>query len=306
MLGYLLCLIVFVAIFIGLLYYLIIQRRLLLDTKYRNTASNTLRVQGMQVHYRNEGDGETLLLLHGTGSSLHAWDELTKKLTPHFRVIRLDLPGFGLTGPHPMGKYEITDDVAFLSEFLARLNVHNAHVIGSSLGGRIAWQYALTFPEKTLSITLINSLGYPQLNWPPAIKISMNDTLDSIMKLYIPRFVFKFSLADIYGRDFTITDNIVNRYYDLSLREGNLKAFVDRVKARLDKDSDDIRGIRVPTLVIWGEDDKFFPVSAAHKFAKDIAGAELLIIPKVGHLPIEEAPDIVAERVQSFVKTLHH
>ena len=125
-----------------------------------------MSIDGNRVHYRDEGVGVPVVLIHGTASSLHTWDQWVQHLKPSYRVIRLDLPGFGLTGPDRAHRYEIEDDVALLTAFLARLEVEKVHLAGSSLGGRIAWQLALENPEKVSSLTLVNALGYPQEKWP--------------------------------------------------------------------------------------------------------------------------------------------
>lgn len=272
-----------------------------LKAKYTNTDSRWIEVMGMSVHYRDEGQGPVLVLLHGTGSSLHTWDEWTAILKARFRVIRPDLPGSGLTGPHPQRRYEVSDDVAFLREFLTALQLSKVHLIGNSLGGRIAWDYALSDPDTVTSLTLINALGYPQESWPPAIRLAQVPVIDQLMATTLPRFIFRQSLGDIYHPDFPLDDARVDRYYELAQREGNLQAFTDRVKARLDEDSERIRALRTPTLILWGEQDRYFPVSHAHRFHADIAGSRLTVFPSVGHLPMEEVPLASAEALMAFL-----
>jgi len=108
--------------------------------KYTNSHSKFVSLDGNRVHYRDEGQGEVIVLLHGTASSLHTWDEWVQGLSKEYRVIRMDLPGFGLTGPDQENRYEVDDDVAFLNNFLAKLGLNSVHLAGSSLGGRIAWE----------------------------------------------------------------------------------------------------------------------------------------------------------------------
>lgn len=272
-----------------------------LEQKYTDSASKFLLVDGNRVHYRDEGKGDVILLIHGTASSLHTWDAWTEKLKQEFRVIRMDLPGFGLTGPDPQNRYEVKNDSAFLSQFLAALDIDSAHMAGSSLGGRIAWQYALEHPTQVKSLTLMNALGYPQEKWPPPIEMAKWPILDTIMERVSPRFMYEAGLKDVYFDNELVTDELVDRYYELSRYPGNLAAFPKRVKAKLDQDSELISGIRVPTLIMWGQEDLYFPVESGHRFEKDIPNSNLIVFANVGHLPMEEVSDVSVKHLVEFI-----
>ena len=110
-----------------------------LKEKYANEFSRFVAIDGMQVHYRIEGKGMPILLVHGTGSSLHTWDDWTLKLKENYQVIRMDLPAFGLTGPNKTGDYSIEKYTQFLEEFVAQLKLDSMILAGNSLGGNIAW-----------------------------------------------------------------------------------------------------------------------------------------------------------------------
>lgn len=272
--------------------------------KYTNEHSKFIEVNGQNIHYRDEGQGEVVVLIHGTASSLHTWDAWTEILASQFRVIRMDLPGLGLTGANQGHRYEIPDDVAFMNGFLNRLNIKKAHIVGSSLGGRIAWEYSLNFPKKTKSITLINALGYPQESWPPAIGLAMLPGMNNIMPYLTNRFVFSQSLKDIYFDSKMITDSVIDRYYELSLYPGNGHAFPIRVKAKLDDQAQKIKHISVPTLILWGEEDEYFPVQSAHHFHQDIKHSQLITYDNIGHLPMEENPKQSSMDFIGFIQSL--
>lgn len=270
-----------------------------LEEKYAGSPSAFVEVNGHRTHYREEGLGEVVVLIHGTASSLHTWDAWAEKLQRDFRVVRMDLPGFGLTGPNQAGSYEVSDDVQFLSAFLEALDIEVAHFAGSSLGGRIAWQYALENPTQVKTLTLMNSLGYPQETWPPPIEMAQWPVVDKIMESFSPRFMYEIGLNDVYFDEGLVTDQLVDRYFELSRFPGNLQAFPQRVKARLDKDSTLISGVRVPTLILWGKEDLYFPVESAYRFQADIAGSKLKVYEGVGHLPMEEA---ATQSVEDFIR----
>ena len=269
--------------------------------KYTDGQSKFIEVRNNRVHYKDQGQGEILLLIHGTASSLHTWDMWSQAFADHFRVIRMDLPGFGLTGPDVSHSYEIEDDVAFISEFLEKLGVSQAHLIGSSLGGRIAWEYSLEYPNQVKSLTLINALGYKQESWPPAIQLAMLPGMETLMPKLSSRFVYSQSLKDIYFDHGLIDDDTIDRYYELSLYPGNAEAFPKRVKAKLDDQEQRITQIAAPTLILWGAEDRYFPVKNAYRFHEDIKQSQLKIYENVSHLPMEEVPEQSLNDVIQFI-----
>ena len=271
--------------------------------KYTNQNSQFMSLQDMQVHYRDEGNGEVILLLHGTASSLHTWDLWSDHLTKDYRVIRLDLPGFGLTGPHPQDLYEISNDIDFINSFINQLSVETVHIVGSSLGGRIGWEYSLQHSEQVKSLTLINSLGYPQESWPPAIEMAQWPVLDFLVENASPRSMFEIGLKEIYFDTNLVTENLINRYYELAHYPGNMNAFPKRVKAKLDTQSHQIKNISVPTLILWGEEDLYFPVKRALDFEYDISSSSVITYSNVGHLPMEEVPIQSVNDFMNFLKT---
>lgn len=272
------------------------------ETKYTNDASRFMELaDGNRIHYRVEGEGTPILLIHGTASSLHTWDGWTEILQADHQIIRLDLPGFGLTGPDPMARYEVKDDVKVIHQFVTALEIDKFHIAGSSLGGRIAWEYSLEHTDDVLSLTLMNSLGYPQESWPPAIQLAQWPVFDSIISSFAPRFVYAHGLKDVYADANIVTPELVDRYYHLANFPGNLAAFPDRVKAKLDTESAKIPSISVPTLVLWGKEDKYFPAQRAADFGRDIKNSTLVIYDNIGHLPMEEITEKSATDFAQFV-----
>lgn len=276
----------------------------LLERKYTDSTSKFITVGNKRVHYRDEGTGDLVLLLHGTASSLHAWDAWASYLKGNYRVIRMDLPGFGLTGPDADNRYEVLDDIAFIDDFADALELSGFHLVGSSLGGRIAWEYGVERPGKTKSLTLINAVGYPQESWPLPIQLGQLPMIDRVVANFQPEFMVKDALLDIYFDPAIVTDELVTRYHELARYPGNLDAFTKRVKARLDKDHLKIARITQPTLIMWGEEDRYFPLSAGKRFAEDIQRSKLVSYPNVGHLPMEEKPTQTVRAFEQFVTSL--
>lgn len=272
-----------------------------IEQKYTNHASKFATVEGKRVHYRDEGQGEVVILLHGTSSSLHAWEQWTQILKQDYRVVRMDLPGFGLTGHLPQNQYEIPDDIAFLSAFMRELDIEQAHFVGSSLGGRIVWEYGLQHPEQVITLTLINALGYPQKSWPPGIAMAQWPVIGKIMEHVTPRFMFEDGLKEVYFDPLLVDAALIDRYYELTTYQQNRQGFTRRVKASLDQDSDKLTQIAKPTLILWGKEDRYFPAENARKFERDIRGSYAVVYDDVGHLPMEEVPERSAEAFKQFI-----
>lgn len=279
-----------------------------LKAKYANTSSSFIFVNGMDVHFRDEGDQTDtipIVLLHGTASSLHTFDAWTSSLKKSKRVIRMDLPAYGLTGPFPDRNYSMTQYKVFLKDFLKALNIKKCVLVGNSLGGEIAWNFTLQEPEMVKKLILIDAAGYPtnSNSVPIAFKIGRTPGLSKLLTYLTPRFIVKASVENIYFNKSKVTDSLVDRYFELTLREGNRQAFVDRFKMSKDTSAyKKIKYIQQPTLIIWGAKDLLIPVENASKFHEDLPINTLVILDNTGHTPMEESPVESLKPVLDFLK----
>lgn len=300
--------IVILVFIIGVLAYLY-KRDIPIDVlkkQYTNEKSKFYKIDGFEVHYRDEGnknDSIPLVLIHGTSSSLHTWDSIVPALSNKKRVIRLDLPAFGLTGPHPQRDYSIDFYTQFIDAFLNAIGVQQYIIAGNSLGGSIAWNQALRYPNKVKQLILINSGGYPKKNEKGNIgfKLASTPIVGDILLKFTPRGIIKKSVEDVYSDKTKVSDELVQRYFDLLLRAGNRQATLDIFKQRKSGGSEKIKNIQTPTLIIWGEDDQLIDVSNAYLFHKDILNSKLAIIPKTGHVPMEENPSALLKAINQFI-----
>lgn len=277
-----------------------------LEPTYTNDASRFIPLMGMQVHYRDEGDPNDslpLVLIHGTSSSLHTWDSLVVRLKDKKRIIRMDLPAFGLTGANPHRDYSMKYYNRFIDSLLIKLNVKQCIIAGNSLGGSIAWNQALYSSDKITRLILINSGGYPKKNEKGNIgfKLASMPYVGPVLAKFTPKFLIRKSLEDVYSDDNKISQALEDRYFDLLLRAGNRQATIDIFKQRTKPEPEKIKMISIPTMIIWGEDDQLIDVSNAYRFHEDIKGSQLLIIKKSGHVPMEENPDIVFQGISNFL-----
>jgi len=274
-----------------------------LKAKYANGVSQFIEIDSMPVHYRIEGKGEMLILIHGTSSSLHTWDVWTEKLKGDFQVMRMDLPAFGLTGPDPQSRYEIKDYVSFLDKLLAKLNIKKCHLAGNSLGGQIAWEFALAHPDKVDKLILIDAGGIPTDKPRPWVfRLAQMPVLNQIVRYVTPRFFFKKNLTQVYADPEKITEDLITRYYELARREGNRQAFIERAKVNSKSNYEQLSKIKNPTLIQWGRQDTWIPLSSGQRFAEDLPNNELIIYENAGHVPMEEIPEKTAEDALTFLK----
>ncbi len=181
--------------------------------------SQFLELDGMRVHFRDEGprtDPTPIVLIHGTSSSLHTWQGWADALTPTRRVIRMDLPGFGLTGPSPANDYAMNAYVRFVEHFLDRLGVTQCVLGGNSLGGGIAWMTALADPTRVVRLVLVDATGYPLVprSMPLGFRLAQIKWLRPLTDRVLPRSVIDASLRNVYGDPSRVTPELVDRYFD--------------------------------------------------------------------------------------------
>jgi pimeloyl-ACP methyl ester carboxylesterase len=268
---------------------------------YGGGTSKFVDVEGLRVHMRDEGQGPPLVLLHGTGASLHTWDGWEAALSGQHRVVRMDLPGFGLTGPSEAGDYSIPAFVAFLEAFRKKVGLDTFALGGNSLGGQIAWAYAVAYPQHVTELILVDPAGYPVQKPALVFRLARLPLLSSLLVHADPRPMVRRTLRTAYGDESKVTQELVRRYTLLALRAGNRAAFVARARVSQVDRSADIKKVAVPTLILWGQKDRLLPVSDAARFAAAIPGSKLVLYEGVGHVPMEEIPEQSAADAEAFL-----
>jgi len=274
--------------------------------------SDFIEVRGQLVHLRDEGprtDPLPLLLLHGTGASLHTWDGWASALRATRRVIRIDLPGFGLTGPFS-GQYTPDDYrgdtyARFVLDVLDTLHVPRAVIGGNSLGGEVAWRAVTLAPQRFDKLILVDSSGYAFApdDVPLGFRVARIPVLNRLSEHLLPRAVVAASLRSVYGDPAGVSDELVDRYFELTLREGNRRALRLRLQQlQMGEQAGRIATLALPTLVLWGGRDRLVPPDNARRFAADIRGATLIVFDTLGHVPQEEDPARTAAAVIDFLE----
>lgn len=265
-----------------------------LKARWAPPPSQFVDVGGMSVHLRDQGrrdDPEPILLLHGTSASLHTWEGWVKELAPRRRVISVDLPGFGLTGPFADGDYHVEHYTAFLLALFDHLRVKRVVLVGNSFGGQLAWRFALAHPERSARLVLVDAAGYPRNaeSVPIGFRLAGIPALAPLMSRLLPRSMIESSVRNVYGDPDKVDDELVERYYQLTLREGNRQALRQRfAQAPSGELHERIGELQLPTLIIWGARDRLIPPDNAERFAADIEGSQLVLFDDLGHVPQEE------------------
>ena len=274
-----------------------------LKKQYTDSNSQFISVDGLEVHYKDEGRGFPIVLLHGTSASLHTWDAWTEELIKNYRVIRMDLPAFGITGPNATNQYDLETYNRFLEQFLNQLKVDNFVLAGNSLGGSIGWYYASDHQEQVKQLILIDPGGFPSEKERPLIfRLAEIPLVNQLLKHITPRSFVKDNLKEVYFDDSKISEALIDRYHQMILREGSRKAFIEKANLEVQDDTDRLSLVKAPTLIIWGEDDIWIPVENAVKFMKELANSSLIVMEETGHVPMEERPAESVAHALKFIK----
>jgi pimeloyl-ACP methyl ester carboxylesterase len=273
-----------------------------------------LDVAGMNVHLRDEGprdDPSPIVLLHGTGSSLHAWEDWAIAFRDRRRVIRYDMAGFGLTGPSPDGICNVDNDVRLVIAVLDRLGIQHCVLGGNSLGGAVAWRTALGRPERVDKLILVDAGGYPSHaeSVPIGFRLAQLPVITPLLTHTLPRSLVEQGLRNVFGDPSRVTPEMVERAMAMNQREGNRRALVERFRQRrpgTQRAADDslahrIPELKLPTLIVWGGRDRLIPPGDAERFHRDIAGSVLAIFEDLGHAPEEGDPARTVVVVKQFL-----
>ena len=273
--------------------------------KYLNENSKFITIDGTKIHYRDEGEGPVLLLLHGICASLHTWDKWVKELKQYYRIIRFDIPGFGFSGHVNRDEYNPEIGVEFLDKFVNLMDLKHFFLVGNSIGGFISWRYTLRYPKKVDKLILIDPVGYNQ-SLPWLVSFASHPLISPLARRNMPRFFFNIATRQIFGDRSKLTDEIRDRYYDLVMYNQNKNSYVDFFKAmrklcRSEDLSKGISEIATPTLLMWGTDDKWVPIKYANLWKKNLKNCKFISYDGVGHTPMEEIPKQTAYDAYKFL-----
>ncbi len=269
--------------------------------------SKFTEVDGLRIHYQEKGSGIPIVLIHGFSSSTHTWRDVFLPLSENYRVISLDLKGFGFS-EKPTGDYSRRAQAEIVFKFLDQLNIKTAVLAGNSMGGEVALNVALKHPERVTGLILIDSAGvrvksgtslapwYLQTPLLGSALTAVSLTSDSIVRE---------GLKKSFYDDSRVTDQLVEAYYQpLRTRDGQAAVIRARNQFTLYPIENELRNIKAPTLLLWGKEDEVIPVEAGRKMKSLIKSSELVEFEHCGHVPQEELPLKVVSEIEEFVKAV--
>jgi pimeloyl-ACP methyl ester carboxylesterase len=260
-------------------------------------------IDGARIHYQEKGSGPPLVLIHGYTASTFEWKDVFEPLSQQFRVIAVDLKGFGFSGK-PDGDYTRRAQADLVIRLLDHLKIDRAILCGSSMGGEVSMHAVVGHPGRVSALILVDSLGVtvsgggsvtPGIaEWPvigPALT-ALALTSDSLVRAGLRQCFYDKSL---------VTDEQVASYYrPLKTRNGQHAAFLARAQSAINPIEPQINKISQPTLIIWGAEDELVPLEAGRRLNSLIAGSRLVVFEKCGHLPQAEMPGRFAGEVTRF------
>lgn len=276
-----------------------------LIARYASDRSRFVDIGGVRAHVREQGDpdGVPVLLIHGSMGSLHMWEDWARELGKRAHIFSVDLPGHGLTGAWPRDEYTVEAYSDFIEVLIDNLHLDNVVLVGHSLGGAVAWNFAATRPDRVTRLVLVDAAGYPRQagDAPLPTRLARTPGVGDIGIYFKPESAVRRSLLEVYADPAMVTPDRVKRYAELQRFPGNREATLQRAREQEPLDPTPLKRMDVPTLVIWGARDRWVPVADAFRFQNDIKGAKLEIFENLGHNPMEEAPQATAAVVAAFI-----
>ena len=312
--GYLILIILFISIY-NSVYFDIPKNEII--SKHAKGASEFLELaDGSKIHFRDEGnkDGKVLLLVHGFNGSLFNYEPLVPYLSDNYRVISLDLPAHGLTGAVESDLYSHKAYQNVIEEVVEILEVDKFYFVGHSMGGMIAWRYALDNLDQLNGLIIIGSAffgneqefeDFQTINAPPlAFELIESKFFIRLLEFITPRILVKEGISQSVYDQSIVTDELVDQFHDIILMEGTRLA-VGRL-AEVHEDDFianplDLRKITIPSLIIHGEEDNLVNIKFIDHFIEQIPNSKLISYPKTGHMIPMEMPLELSRDIKDFI-----
>jgi pimeloyl-ACP methyl ester carboxylesterase len=276
-----------------------------LEGRYLDSPDDMKQIGVWRLHVRDSGprDAPAIVLIHGFGASLQTWDAWAQCLSRRWRVVRVDLPGSGLSPPDPAGDYKDARSIQMLVALMDQLGLRRASIVGHSIGGRIAWSFAARHPERMNRLVLVAPDGFasPGFDYGKAPTVPV---MLGLMRYVLPKPLLRMNLAPAYADPKVLSDALVDRYDDLLRAPGARQALLDRIRQTVLVDPRPLlASVRAPTLLLWGQRDAMIPISNSADYLKALPDARLVVIPGAGHLPQEEAASQSLAAVEAFLSS---
>ena len=283
-----------------------------LASRYESADSHYVDLPGgLHVHYREQGapNAPTILLIHGYSVATQTWDQWAGRLKDDYHVVSLDLPGHGLTRA-PAGYHAAIETFRdTVAAFAHAKGLSHFAIAGNSMGGNVAWEYALAHPDEVDALILVDSAGWPPsaasaANEPAFFKLLRNPVLSPLLRDLDNASFFRKGLQAAYADPARADDALVTRYVELSRAPGHRDILIQLMlgaRTRNFATPERLAAIKAPTLILVGDQDHLIPPADAEKFHAAISGSELISYAGVGHMPQDEHAEESATAVSEFL-----
>ena len=306
LLGILLTFALILSVFLSFNIYLDVPREDI-EKKYADESSKFMILKDRsRIHYKDEGnkEGKVLVLVHGFADSLFTFDYMIPELEDEFRLVRMDFPAFGLTGKVPSNNYGPEAFVKVIHEVTNTLGISKFSIIGNSLGGIAAWEYALNYPNQLEGLILIAAGGINEREKERKLALkAVNSPLTRWLFRYVmPKFMIGKILKNVFVDQSLINSKNVNRFHDFLILEGSREAIISMGTSGSYKiNSKVLRNIKTPTLIIHGANDNIVPVETHEYLLSEIENSKAHIYDGIGHIPMLEAPIRTSKDIKEFI-----
>ena len=280
-----------------------------LEQRYATPTSHYMDLpDGTHVQYRDEGNpaGPVLMLVHGYSASSADWDGWAKALGDKYRIIAPDLPGHGLTRTLPGYASSPDAQVAVVDAVATGLALPRFVIAGNSMGGGVAWRYALAHPDRLNGLVLVDAAGWPAVgkgrDGALIFKLLANPAARAVIKNLDNTALAKQGLESAFVDKSLVTPDLVKRYTDLARAPGHRDILISRPPTDDVASAERLAPIHTPTLILVGQEDHLIPYTDGQKFKDAIKGSTLIVYPGVGHVPMEQIPDKSAADVRTWME----
>lgn len=283
-----------------------------LASRYETAASRYVDLpSGVRMHYQSLGNetGPVIVLLHGFSSSSHTWEPWAHELGGEYRLLAPDLPGHGLTRAPAGYQASVETFRDATAEFAQALQLTRFTLAGNSMGGNVAWEYALAHPEQLDALVLVNASGWQESEAerekePIAFQIIRHPIGASLVRDLDATRLVREGLLSSFVDPSIVTDDMVVRYTELSRAPGHRDILMQMSLGFHERNfatPERLAPLRTPTLIVLGEQDNVVSPSFAANFNRAIAGSEFVTFANAGHLPHEEVARESADAVRAFL-----
>lgn len=263
------------------------------EARWATPPSRFVSIDGVRLHYRDEGAGPAVVLLHANYASLFMWEPWVAALRDRYRVIRVDLPAHGLTGPEPTGDYTLERIQSLFERFVDERGLQRFTLVGTSIGGTVAMRYAADHPERIERLALISPGSLERRVRGRRTPAQVPRVADLITWI-TPKAFTRYMLRNDYGDPARVEEAVVEEWWSMWMREGNRAAMLALLRQYVSGGVEQrIRAVRAPVLLMWGERNRRVPLSLAHETRRLLVASpdvQLAVLPGIGHMLVQEAP----------------